>query len=183
MRPSSRRRLLRRLARRLDSLGWPLAPLAGRISPASFLSALLRRRIGRGSLARAAQGRHGALLRCDRFDGARREARPGGAQGAACPVLRAYEGDRGAARRLGGEVHRRRRHGRLRRPGRPRGRRAQGCARRRGDARRAPRARRPWPHRRHDRRGRHGHRGASCDRGRGQRRRAAGAGSRSPARS
>ena len=43
--------------------------------------------------------------------------RPGGAAGAARPLLRADEGDRRAPRRDGREVHRRRRDGRLRRAG------------------------------------------------------------------
>ena len=62
--------------------------------------------------------------------------RPRGAAGAAGPLLRADEGDRRAARRLGGEVHRRCGHGGVRRAGRARGRRAAGPAGGGGDARR-----------------------------------------------
>ena len=126
--------------------------------------------------ARAAQGRHGALLRRDRLDRARRAARPGGAARAARPLLRADEGDRRAARRHGREVHRRRGDGRVRRAGRARGRRAACAAGGGRDAGGVPGARHPGPDRRDDRRGRHRHGGAARDRRRGQRRRAAGAG-------
>ena len=72
----------------------------------------------RRTSGRAAQGRDRALLRRRRLDRARRVGRPGGAAGAARPLLRADEGDRRAPRRHGREVHRRRGDGGLRRAGR-----------------------------------------------------------------
>ena len=89
----------------------------------------LRRRAGAGrSAARGAQDGDGRLLRRDRVDGARRAARPGGDAAHDGPLLRGDPADRGAARRHGGEVHRRRGDGRVRHPGRARGRRAAGRA-------------------------------------------------------
>ena len=67
--------------------------------------------------------------------------RPGGASRRPCPLLRAHEGHRRVARRHGGEVHRRRGDGRLRRAGCTRTTRY-GPARGSGDARRAAGARR-----------------------------------------
>ena len=70
-----------------------------------------------GTRARAAKDSDRAVLRSDRLDRARRVDRSGGSAGAAGPVLRADEGDRRVARRQRGEVHRRRRDGRVRRAG------------------------------------------------------------------
>ena len=95
-----------------------LAELRERLAQQRFRLAASDDRVG------APQGRHRAVLRRGRLDRARRVGRPGGAAGAARPLLRADEGDRRVARRLGGEVHRRRGDGRLRRPGGARGRRA-----------------------------------------------------------
>ena len=81
--------------------------------------------VGGGS-RRAPQGRDGAVLRCGRLDGARGVDGSGGAAGAAGAVLRADEGDRRVARRVGGEVHRRCGDGGVRSAGRARGRRAAG---------------------------------------------------------
>ena len=81
--------------------------------------ALLRllRGCARGSrgAARAAQGRHGPLLRRRRLDRSRRAPRPGGAARGHDVVLRGREGCDRAARRHAREVHRRRGHGRVRR--------------------------------------------------------------------
>ncbi len=76
------------------------------------------------AVARGAEGRHGALLRRHRLDGAGRAARPRAAARRHVRVLRRRaRGDR-AARRHRREVHRRRGDGGVRRADRARGRRA-----------------------------------------------------------
>ena len=71
-----------------------------------------------------AQDRHGALRGRDRLDRDRRAARPRGVAPGDGALLRGSRRVRRAPRRHGGEVHRRRGDGGLRRAGRPRGRRA-----------------------------------------------------------
>ena len=98
-------------------------------------------RTGRGAAGGAEDG-DGRLLRCDRVDGARRAARSRGDAAHDGPLLRGDPADRRAARRHGGEVHRRRGDGGVRHPRRARGRRAAGRARGGGDPRAADGARR-----------------------------------------
>ena len=101
---------------------------------------------------RGAEGRHDPLHRPRRLDRARGGARPGGRPRDPLPLLLATPRRARAARRHRREVHRRRGDGRVRRAGRPRGRRR---------ARRARGARDPGldrrgaadPHRRQHRRG------------------------------
>ena len=108
------------------------------------VSALRLLRHGAPEGGRAAAGdpqdRHDRLLRPQGVDGPRRAARLGVPAGADEPLLRGDAGRPRAARRHGREVHRRRDHGRLRPPARPRGRRA---PRRAGGRRDAAHARRP----------------------------------------
>jgi hypothetical protein len=119
-----------------------------------------RRRAGR---ARAARDGHRAVLRRDRLDRAWRVDRSGGPPRRAGPLLRADEGHRRVARGDGGEVHRRRGHGCLRRPPGARGRRPAGRPGRLRDARGPARARLAGADRPQHRRGRHRHRGAPGD--------------------
>ena len=101
----------------------------------------LRRRARRSTCRRerAAEARDRPLQRRHGVDGARRAARPGVAPGRDGPLLRARPPGGRAARRHGREVHRRCRHGGVRRPGPARGRRAAGGTRRRRAAGRAGR--------------------------------------------
>ena len=102
---------------------------------------VLRQLRGRAHSGRCAAGSaqdgDGRLLRRDRVDGARRATRSRGDASHDGPLLRGDPADRGAARRHGGEVHRRRGDGGVRHPGRARGRRAAGGARGGGDPRAA----------------------------------------------
>ena len=131
---------------------------AGQSAGRQLLQRLRRGARGGGGAARVPQDGHGAVLRRDRVDGARRVDRPGGAARAAGALLRADEGDRRVARRHGGEVHRRRGDGGVRHPAGARGRRAAGLPGGGGDAGRVAGARHSRPDRREHRRGGDGHR-------------------------
>ena len=115
---------------RRSSRSWrssvPACPSCGAGEPGRARASATRaaRRSRPRRRARAAQDGHRPVLRRDRLDRARGVDRPGGAARPARPLLRADEGDRRVARGDGGEVHRRRGHGRLRRPAGARGRRA-----------------------------------------------------------
>ena len=130
----------------------------------------------RGGTASGAQDGHDRLLRRDRLDRPRRAARPRGAAAHDGPLLRGDQGRRGASRRSRGEVHRRRRDGRLRHPDRARGRRRARSPGGRRDTRAAAGARRGarrlplLPHRREHRRGGRG-RGRDARHGRRRQRR------------
>jgi len=154
------------------------------------------RRPARGrARARVSQDGDRPLLRRHRLDRARRADRPREPAQRDGPLLRDCEGGDRAARRHGREVHRGRRHGGLRRPGRPRGRcaprRARRCrpAQRARPAERGSRAQVPDPPAATDRGqhgpGRHRDRGTARHRRRRQRRgstRASGPARRDPAR-
>ena len=114
--------------RHIDSSRAGMRELRLRVGPRVHVLPPMRHGVGRGAPSRAAQDGDRPVLRPDRLDRARRDARSRTAACAARALLRADEGDRRAARRQRREVHRRRRDGRVRRAGAARGRRAAGGA-------------------------------------------------------